>query len=58
MASEHFKIAGLINPGLIFTIEFVFVLQNVISSVLTSCPVSEDYSERQYYNAYSEVMKP
>ena len=27
MASEHFKIVGLIAPGLIFTIEFVFLPQ-------------------------------
>ena len=39
MASDHFKIAGLITPGMIFTMEFVFLPQksHIARFDLTSC---------------------
>ena len=39
MASDHFKIVGLIAPGLIFTIEFVFLSQlcHIACFYLVSC---------------------
>ena len=39
MASDYFKIVGLITPGLIFTIEFVFLSQlcHIACFYLVSC---------------------